>query len=103
MPAERRQAPVRRLARQRGASPSSNISATFVAGSKSRAAALQDRRTGPWRTARAGPALPLSPCFIWSRSGITPSRSLTGRRYRRFLNGMNANIMALLVSLPVQQ
>jgi hypothetical protein len=30
-------------------------------GSKSRAAALQDCRTGPWRTARAGPAPPVSP------------------------------------------
>jgi hypothetical protein len=45
----------------------------------------------------AGPALgeppapvprSLSPCFISSRSGTTPSCALTRRRHRRFLNGM---------------
>jgi hypothetical protein len=46
---------------------------------------------------------PSFPCFIWSKSGITPSRSLTGHRYRRFLNGMNANIMVISASLRVQQ
>ena len=58
------------------------VSASPSPGSRKRAARLTRSRqprcrpdcpTGPWRTARTGPAPPVPPCFIRSRSGIANS------------------------------